>query len=147
MATKPLILVLSPDAATRCALADALSRSACEVLFASTVREALANPAPELISLMFCQDRLPDGSFRDVLRSLKSAGLNAPFVVCSLLGEIDEYLEAMQLGAFDFIPAPYRQSEVEAVAINALGRHWVKRTSTAVGSTKSDCVFEHKQAS
>ncbi len=147
MAAKPLILVISDDLETRCALAEALRCGTCDLLLTSTVSEALANREPELISLVFCQDRLPDGSFRDVLRSLKTAGLHPPLVVCSLSGEIDEYLDAMQLGAFDFIPAPYRQSEVEAIAAHALGRHWLKRSATAAGSRKSNSIFEHKEAS
>ncbi len=147
MAAKPLILVLCEDSEMRCALAEALPRTAYDLLLASTISEAQAHPDPELISLVFCQDLLPDGSFRDVLRSLNNAGVHPPVIVCSLLGEIDQYLEAMQLGAFDFIPAPYRQSEVRAIVANALGRHSLKGAATAAGSIKSNNVFEHKRAS
>jgi len=72
---------------------------------------------------VLCEDTLPDGSFRDVLHTLRLAGSGVPLVVCSLLGEIDEYLEAMESGAFDFIAPPFRPTELESIVNSALNEY------------------------
>jgi DNA-binding NtrC family response regulator len=89
----------------------------------SNVSEAQAVMRERSIGLVFCESDLPEGGFRPVLHTLKLAGSRAPLVVCSLLGELEEYLEAMQLGAFDFIRPPYRHAEVEVIVKSALCEH------------------------
>ena len=75
--------------------------------------------------MVFCEGRLRDGSFRDLLRAAEVAEARLPVVVASRLAETDEYLEAMRLGAFDFVARPYLQSEVESIVHRALERSLV----------------------
>jgi DNA-binding NtrC family response regulator len=89
----------------------------------SEVRAVLAERP---VHLVFCEDGLPEGGFREVLRLAETAGSDVPLVVCSLLGELDEYLEAMQLGAFDFIAPPYRRVEVESI-INSVRQDYLSK--------------------
>jgi DNA-binding NtrC family response regulator len=106
VASQPSVLVACKDYESRCALASILADFALDLVFASSVDQARAILLGQPIHLVLCEDILPDGSFRDVLHTLKLAGSGTPLVVCSLLGEIDEYLEAMESGAFDFIAPP-----------------------------------------
>jgi DNA-binding NtrC family response regulator len=75
------------------------------------MNEARMICAQQPLHLVFCEGGLPGGVFREVLRNPKSTGSGVPLVVCSLLGELDEYLEAMQLGRFDLIAHPYRRND------------------------------------
>jgi DNA-binding NtrC family response regulator len=106
-------VVACPDAGRRTSLLDILGQCGLQpksVASLSDVRDVLSRSP---VHLLFCEDVLPDGDFRDALWLAKATGV--PLVVTSLLGELDEYLEAMELGAFDFIAPPYRQAEVESI--------------------------------
>ena len=50
----------------------------------------------------------------------------------SMLGGVHEYIEAMNLGAFDFIAFPYRSSEIISVVHGAYRRYRLKRKDEGV---------------
>jgi DNA-binding NtrC family response regulator len=116
------VVVICPDSLERRTLLDLLVQCGVELIVSPTVAEADSELRREACDLIFCEHKLPDGNFRDVLRSLELNGFALPVVVCSRSGEIAEYLEAMQFGAFDFIAAPYRRSELEWIVRNAIRR-------------------------
>ena len=76
--------------------------------------------AREPVQIVFCEAGLIDGTFRDVLRAVRGAGSKVPVVVASRVDDTREYIEAMGLGAFDYIACPYRHSEVERIVSSAL---------------------------
>ncbi len=86
----------------------------------SSVQEA-SNLLPEANpSLIFCEETLPDGTYRDLLRNLNKPP-KARFVVISPTADIDaNYNEALSLGAFDMIASPCRRSDVQWIAIRAM---------------------------
>ena len=104
------------------ALASLLAQCGLEILPCSTVHELQAVLADQRIDLIFCATQLNDGSFREVLRALEFAESHLPVVVFSRVGEPEEYLEAMRLGAFDFLAPPYRYRELDWIVNNAVGR-------------------------
>lgn len=122
MASQPSVLLACNDCKSRSALGGILAGFGLELVFASSVKQARASLLERPIDLVVCEATLTDGSFRDVLHILNLAGSRVPLVVCSLLGEIDEYLEAMELGAFDFIAPPFRPVELELIVNTVLGK-------------------------
>jgi DNA-binding NtrC family response regulator len=70
---------------------------------------------PASLDLVVCEDRLHDGSFRDVLEFAKNAPVKLPVLVYSPSGDFAAYLEAMEAGAFDFMVPPYRVRELQAI--------------------------------
>jgi two-component system response regulator PilR (NtrC family) len=120
MASKQRILLVTADPETRRALSEMVRSTGLECRAAASVAEARALVARERPALVFCDRRLADGSFRELLGAEEVQEANVPVVVASRLGETDEYLEAMRLGAFDFIAKPYHRSEVEQIVHNAL---------------------------
>lgn len=100
------VLVACSHVERRIELVENLARCGLEAMIAADVNEVRAVFAQGPVHLVFCEDGLPEGGFREVLRFAKTTGSGVPLVVCSLLGELDEYLEAMQLGGFDFIAPP-----------------------------------------
>jgi len=123
VASQPSVLVACNDCESRCALASILADFGLDLVFASSVDQARTILLGQPIRLVLCEGTLPDGSFRDVLHTLKLAGSRVPLVVCSLLGEMDEYLEAMETGAFDFIAPPFRPTELESIVNSVLGEY------------------------
>jgi DNA-binding NtrC family response regulator len=113
------LLVVS-DSAGRQRLADAVKRYGLRPVLSSTVAQAKVSLGARPIAVVICEETLLDGSFRDVLQIVRGSDLPIPVVVSSSLGDVDRYLEAMELGAFDFVACPYRTSELEAVLNSAL---------------------------
>ncbi len=122
MASQPSVLVACNDCESRCALAGILAGLGLDIVFASSIGQAREILLGQPIRLVLCEDILPDGSFHDVLHALKFAGLRVPLVVCSLLGEWDEYLKAMEAGAFDFIAPPFRPTELQSIVNSILNK-------------------------
>ncbi len=130
------ILVANSDAGKRSALVHILAQCGLESTTVTSVDEVGAALAQQDVHLVFCEDVLPEGGFREVLRLAQATGSAVPLVVSSLLGEMEEYLEAMQLGAFDFIAPPYRHSELESI-VNSARQHYL---SKCMGGTH--CNFQ-----
>ncbi len=117
-------LVASPDAGRRAALLDVLGQCGLKIVTAANVNEVRTVLAQRHVHVVFCEDGLPPHGFRQVLRLTKARGSGVPVVVSSLLGELDQYLEAMELGVFDFIAPPYRRADVESI-VNSVRKHYL----------------------
>ncbi len=84
------------------------------ILQASSVPEA-AEALSDGIWLAFCEDRLPGGGYGEFLRRRKLTGSVVPVVVSSALGGPEQYLEAMRLGAHDYITVPYQPNAINLI--------------------------------
>jgi len=87
---------------------------------ATSTRDAVSLLGSEAVCVAFCQDDLPGDGFKAVLKVAKRVAV--PVVVSSRLADPQRYLEAMELGAFDFICPPYYNAEVRALASAVLHR-------------------------
>lgn len=98
----------------------AMSHWSIEAVPCSGVREARTLLPSARPSLIFCEEDLPDGSYRELLHELSKA-TKTRLVVISAAAELDEhYNEALALGAFDMIASPCRRSDVQWIAIRAM---------------------------
>lgn len=98
-----------------------------EVLKVNTFASATLAEAEEVLSrqevaLVFCDDRLTDGTYRDLLQTLRTRKKTPHIVVTTRIGEWKDYLEALGLGASDMIPYPFRSADVELNVIRAMRR-------------------------
>lgn len=91
-----------------------------DTLASATLAEAEEVLSEQRVALVFCDDRLTDGSYRDLLQTLRTWKKERYVVVTTRIGEWKEYLEALDLGAFDMIQYPFRSSEVELNVIRAM---------------------------
>ena len=57
---------------------------------------------------------LPDGNGRDVLRSIRAAKQDLPVIVLSALGEVEDKVELLDLGADDYLAKPFAFAELSA---------------------------------
>ncbi len=64
---------------------------------------------------------LPRMDGLDILKRLRRRGSNVPVLILTARGEIEHRVEGLNLGADDYLPKPFRLSELEA-RINALIR-------------------------
>jgi len=113
------ILVASSDLETRRALAGILKKEGYETTCVSRVSECQEVLSGQKLSLMFCDRRLADGTYRDVLELTRGSQQNVRVVVTSRLADWDQYLEALHHGAFDLIASPCQPTDVLWAIIQA----------------------------
>jgi DNA-binding NtrC family response regulator len=118
MSSRRVLLASSGDEFAQ-TLARLLSQRGLETLPCFTIPELKSALASQRFDVVFCATHLQDGSFREALKALAPSHAGPPVVVFSRVGE--EYMEAMRLGAFDFIAPPYRSGEVDRIVSNAIG--------------------------
>jgi DNA-binding NtrC family response regulator len=86
---------------------------------APTIRDARELMALQPLSMVFCEERLSDGSYCDLLTDVRATWPETRFVVLLCTGEWEEYLQAMRLGAQEVLRCPLRPTDVDLVLIQA----------------------------
>jgi two-component system response regulator PilR (NtrC family) len=71
-------------------------------------------------SLVFCEERLSDGSYADLLRYVQTTCTDTRFIVLLCTGEWEEYLEALHLGAEEVLRCPLQPADVDLALIHAM---------------------------
>lgn len=67
--------------------------------------------------------QLPDIDGFEVLKQLNKAGATAPVVVITAHGSVNRAVEAMRLGAYDFLVKPFDAQRLIVTVANAVERH------------------------
>ena len=107
-----LILLVDDEAGVREALCDILQDNGYRVECASGGRECLEkmeslNPDTVLMDI-----RMPDLDGIRVLEALIQRGKNAPVILITAYGSTETTIEAMKLGAFDYLMKPLKVKEI-----------------------------------
>jgi DNA-binding NtrC family response regulator len=117
--TPSRVLVVSAGE-NRDVVTSAMNHWSIETLPCGGVQEARSLLSTARPSLIFCEEDLPDGTYRELLQDVSKAA-KARVVVISADAEQDaHYNEALALGAFDMIASPCRRSDVQWIAIRAI---------------------------
>jgi len=88
-----------------------------------SIKQACAALAQEKVLLIFCENRLVDGTYEDLLAAAKNVSSQARIVVAGLdADQFDSlgYCRARQLGAFDVLRKSYGIRDLEWVVICAI---------------------------
>ena len=114
------VLVASSDIEHRQTLVAILEGLSLNVISCSTLAQTKEVLSQRPLDLIFCDDHLADGCFRDLLPLVKVAWRTPRLVVTIRTGEWKEYLDAMGLGAFDAIRRPSHPTDVELIVLRAM---------------------------
>lgn len=120
------ILVATTDLEERRRLAKVLQAEGWDVTCASRVKECLETLANRRVRMIFCDFRLADGTYRDVLQFVRPLEPKIPVVVMSRLADWDEYLDVLRQGAFDLIASPSEPTDLLLVVSRTLRDERVK---------------------
>src|ERR671933_731675 len=102
----PDILLVEDKESLRRVLRLTLESAGYTVAEAEDARAAAQSLAREPFRLVLTDLRMPHGSGLDVLRASKEASPDAPVVLMTAYGSIDEAVQAMKDGAHDFLQKP-----------------------------------------
>src|SRR6202007_2922499 len=91
---------------------DILCQEGYNTICASRVSECREALQTQNVSLIFCDRRLSDVNYRDVVAATRESRYHARVIVTSRLADWDEYLDALHHGAFDLIASPCQPTDV-----------------------------------
>jgi DNA-binding NtrC family response regulator len=132
MAERMRALVVDDDHDVRTFLASILAKQNVTAVTAGSGAEAMAVLGREEFDVVLLDLRLPDASGLDVLRWARGADVDTEFVVLTGHAEVETAVEAMRLGAYDFIAKPCRNSELLQVVGKAAEKKSLRRENVAL---------------
>src|ERR687885_1490625 len=116
----PDILLVEDKESLRRVLRLTLESAGYTVAEAEDARAAAQALAREPFRLVLTDLRMPHGSGLDVLRASKEASPDAPVVLMTAYGSIDEAVQAMKDGAHDFLQKPVDSNHLLLLVERAL---------------------------
>ncbi len=122
-----LVLVVDDETSIREFLEIFLTRAGHQVRLAKDVTEAILRfkdePAPDLV---ITDLRLPRGSGLDVLQHVIKANTGTQVVMMTAFATTETAVEAMRMGAYDYIIKPFKVDELSVVIERALERRQLR---------------------
>jgi two-component system response regulator PilR (NtrC family) len=88
-----------------------------QALSVSEARERLSESTPDLV---LCDMMMPDGNGLDLLREIRAQGSTAAVIMMTAFTSTKSAIEAMKLGAYDYVPKPFDVDELKVVVHRAL---------------------------
>jgi len=116
------ILVVEDDAPMRGLLKKVLEKNDYQVLEAEEGGQALKflqeNPA---LSLVITDIKMPEMNGMSLLEEIVKSYPHLKVILITAFGEVDQYLEAMNVGAFEYLNKPFRNQQLLDVVKRAIG--------------------------
>ena len=102
------ILLIEDEEPIRRVLIRILSEESAsyEIIQAEDGREGLSKLSKSIFDLVLCDIKMPKMDGIEVLQAAKKNGIHVPFIMLTGHGNIETAVEAMKLGAYDFISKP-----------------------------------------
>ncbi len=106
------ILVVEDDSALAQALSDTLMLSGYEVLTATDGEQALARLDRDSIDMVLTDVQMRPMDGRALLRNLRARFQELPVLVMTAYGTVEQAVEAMKLGAVDYLAKPFEVNDL-----------------------------------
>lgn len=86
----------------------------------SNGQSALELIAAEQFDLILLDYKMPGLNGLDTLREVRRTQVKTPVIIMTAYGTTDTAIEAMKLGAYDYLPKPFDRQELQRIAADAL---------------------------
>ena len=130
--TTAQVLVLEDEAALLELVVDALGSEGHAVTSAGTVAKALEALKDGSFDVAVLDLNVPDGSGIDVLKVLSEESLPTEAIVLTGNATVSNAIEAMKLGAYDFLTKPTRMDELLALVDKAAEKARLRQENAAL---------------
>ena len=121
MIRKP-ILIVDDEKNIRLTLSQALETLGVEIDTASNGEEALAKLNEKEFGLILLDIRMPGMDGMEVLRRVREIRPDIRIIMITAYGTIESAVEAMKLGAVDFLQKPFNPEEIRELASRVMDR-------------------------
>lgn len=108
----PSLLIIDDEPLMRLSMMDALKAVGYEVRSAATGQDGLALLRKEPFDLVITDLRLPGASGLELLQTWKQHAPRTEVIVITAHGSVETAVEAMKLGAYDYITKPFSMEEL-----------------------------------
>ena len=126
------VLVVDDDPDVRAMLTMVLARSPMTVSEAVSGTEAMERLARGAFDIALVDVHLPDHSGLDILRWARDADVDVETIVLTGHADVETAVEAMRLGAYDFIAKPWKNAELLEVVAKAAEKKALRRENSAL---------------
>jgi len=121
------ILIVDDEENFRHLLSVILIKEGYEVETASNGEEGLQKAATSPFDQILCDIRMPRMDGLEFLREIQKTEVEATIIVMSAYGTVDIAIEAMKLGAYDYISKPFKPDEIILTLRKAEEREQLRR--------------------
>lgn len=121
------ILIVEDNEDLRFTLTNVLKKEGYKVFTANTGEEGVACFRKELVDLVLLDLKLPKMSGIDVLMQIKEIDPEILVLMMTALTDPQPAIEAMKIGAYDYLMKPFELDELKLVVRKALETHDLKR--------------------
>lgn len=123
------VLVVDDEQQMRSALEATLKDLGAEVTLCQNGEEALQKLYKSDYDLIISDMRMPVMTGEELLQACRESKKNTPIVMITAYGTITQAVDAMRLGAYDFITKPFSYEDIEHV-VNRIRRQAVQSVTT-----------------
>jgi DNA-binding NtrC family response regulator len=144
MTGRPAVLLVDDDAPFRQVLCGELSRLGFAVEAAASGEEALRRVRDAEPQVVLLDLRLPGMGGLEVLKAIRAAHASIDVIMLTGHGSIDTAIEAVRMGAFDYVPKPCPLDDLEVRIRRALERQALQHRASLLerGLTPPDLGAE-----
>ncbi|HEX9640004.1 MAG TPA: sigma-54 dependent transcriptional regulator [Candidatus Krumholzibacteria bacterium] len=143
MSKKHTVLICDDQDNIRSSLKEALHNEGHTALEAPDGETAVKLVGSSMPDLLLLDLKLPDMTGIEVLRQLRAAGHSVPVILMTAYGDLPTAVEAMKLGAYDFVQKPYSLGEMKAKVNAALKVRDRERASDRLTRSAPDISGGH----
>jgi two-component system, NtrC family, response regulator AtoC len=141
MSSKQSVLICDDQVTIRSSLGESLRDEGYSVREAEDGATAIAAVRKEVPDLVLLDLKLPDTTGVEVLRELRGDGLDVPVIMMTAYGDTPTAVEAMKLGAYDFVAKPYSLADMKTKVNGALKARVRERASTRERPVASEGLY------
>ena len=126
------ILIVDDDLSLSHFLTKALSQKGYQVISCHSGKEALGIVREQETNLILLDNKLPDGNGLEILKEIKRDHPKVSVIIMTAFGTTGTAIEAMRLGAFDYILKPFELNEISELVGKGLDAHKLMNRAVAV---------------
>jgi two-component system, NtrC family, response regulator AtoC len=138
---KKQVLIVDDEPNLRKILAAQLSRDGYDVLTAEDGEQGLSVLREHHIDLVVTDLRMPKVDGMTLLRKAHEEDPDLPIVMITAHGTIDTAVEALKIGAFDYLTKPFDKDEVRQIVAKALKTRALAGAEASPGQTAPGARF------
>jgi two-component system nitrogen regulation response regulator NtrX len=139
------VLIIDDERAIRRALKEILEYENCQVLEAENGKDGLEQIRTNSLDVIFCDIKMPLVDGMEVLQQIQTDGNEVPIIMISGHGTLETAVQAIKMGAFDFIEKPLDLNRILVILRNVKDRnHMVQETKilkTTVKKMKGSAII------
>lgn len=117
------VLIVDDEKNIRLTLSQAISSLPVEIETAENGEQALKKVEEGMFAMILLDLRMPGIDGMEVLRRLRDDRPEIPVVIITAHGNIESAVEAMKLGAIEFLPKPFAPQQIRSLVSRVLDRH------------------------